>query len=234
MRTGPRLRDLPYMLRAKASSNSKSRRTMEKNYTPNNATVSTNSFDSNFPAREIMDLATKSCQVCRNTRVWRMCEEDLEDLIQDTVYKAVKYWNSFDPSKSHLGTWVSRIARNCWNDAYRKEMRRLGIFEPLVSENKEGDEFIDSEIEFAAGGYSADRELESREAVDRINSVVDSLPENQGYILSLSANEGLKPRHMAEQIGCSAGAASTLLCRARKAVAKRLGKDFLADHGFAA
>ena len=207
---------------------------MENNYNTTNATVSTNSFDSNFPEVEIMDLARKSCQVYRNTRDWRMCEEDLEDLIQDTVYKAVKYWNSFDPSKSLLGTWVSRIARNCWNDAYRKEMRRLDTFEPLVSENKEGDEYIDSEIEFAAGGYSADRELESKEAVDRINSVVDSLPENQGYILSLSVNEGLKPRHMAEQIGCSAGAASTLLCRARKTVAKGLGKDFLADYGFAA
>jgi RNA polymerase sigma factor (sigma-70 family) len=113
---------------------------MENNYNTTNATVSTNSFDSNFPAVEIMDLARKSCQVYRNTRDWRMCEEDLEDLIQDTVYKAVKYWNSFDPSKSLLGTWVSRIARNCWNDAYRKEMRRLDTFEPLVSENKEGDE----------------------------------------------------------------------------------------------
>lgn len=207
---------------------------MEKNYTTTPNTVSTNSFDSNFPAREIMDLARKSCQVYRNTRNWRMCEEDLEDLIQETVYKAVKYWNSYDPSKSLLGTWVSRIARNCWNDAYRKGMRRIDKFEPLESINTEGHEYIDSDIEFAAGGYSADRELESGEAVDRINSVVDSLPENQGYALSLSVNEGLKPRHMAGQIGCSAGAASTLLCRARKAVAKELGKDFLADYGFAA
>lgn len=51
---------------------------------------------------------------------------------------------------------------------------------------------------------------------------------------SLSVDEGLKPRHMAEQIGCSAGAASTLLCRARKSVAKGLGKDFFAGYGFAA
>lgn len=207
---------------------------MENIYTTNNATVTTNSYGTDLPAREIMDLASKSCQVYRNTRGWRMSAEDLEDLIQDTAYKAVKYWNSFDPSKSQLGTWVSWIARNCWNDAYRKEMRRLDTFDPLESVNTKGDEYIDSGIEFAAGGYGADREIESKESVNRINSVVDSLPENQGYILSLSMNEGFKPRHMAEEIGCSAGAASTLLCRARKAVAKGLGRDFLAENGFAA
>ena len=113
-------------------------------------------------------------------------------------------------------------------------MRRLDTFDPLESVNTKGDEYIDSGIEFAAGGYGADREIESKESVNRINSVVDSLPENQGYILSLSMNEGFKPRHMAEEIGCSAGAASTLLCRARKAVAKGLGRDFLAENGFAA
>ena len=39
---------------------------------------------------------------------------------------------------------------------------------------------------------------------------------------------------MAELIGCTADAAATLLCRARKALKKVLGSSFLAEYGIAA
>ena len=38
----------------------------------------------------------------------------------------------------------------------------------------------------------------------------------------------------AEQIGCTPGAAATLLCRARKALARELGRKFLSEYGLCA
>ena len=57
--------------------------------------------------------------------------------------------------------------------------------------------------------------------------------ENQRYILDLHL-QGLKPKKMAEQIGCTPGAAATLLCRARKALARELGWEFLSEYGYCA
>ena len=206
---------------------------MMKNYdTAHTAPAQTS--DKNIPAKEAMDYATRSCEVLARTGEWRMTDVALEDLIQDTIFKALKYWDSYDPAKSKLSTWISRIAKNCYKDASDKEMRRRMMFRSLDARPRKDDEDSAPVREFAANWGEADREAETNEAVDHIEDVIDSLPENQRYILGLHLNEEMKPRQMAEQIGCTANAASLHLCRARKTVRERLGEEFLADYGFAA
>ena len=118
-------------------------------------------------------------------------------------------------------------------DSVMEDIKRRVAFEPLESRNWDGDDYIDSDIELAAGGCGANSEVESSEAMERIQRAIDSLNENQRFILSLHLG-GLKPRHMAELIGCTADAAATLLCRARKALKRALGRTFLAEYGIAA
>ena len=205
-----------------------------KNNTTAKATTSINNRNSNFPEKEIMDATRKSCEVLARTGKWRMSAEDLDDLKQDTNLKAVMYWKSYDPTKATISTWVNMIATNCYRDALRREMKRNELFIPLESYNRDGDEYIDSAIEFAASGYEADREVESKESLSRICNVVDSLPENQRYILKLHMDKEMKPKQMAEHIGCTANAAATHLHRARKIAKKRFGRDFLNENGIAA
>ena len=64
-------------------------------------------------------------------------------------------------------------------------------------------------------------------------NAIGSLSENYRFIISLQM-EGMKPKKMAELIGCTADAAATLLCRARKALKRMLGTRFLAEYGIAA
>lgn len=204
-----------------------------KNNTTTNATTSINAHN-NIPEKEIMYATRKSCEVLARTGKWRMSVEDLEDLTQDTIYKVLGRWNTYDPTRSKLSTWVGVIAKSCYFDALKREMKRNALFTPLESYNRDGDEYIDSAIEFAASGYEADREVESKESLSRICNVVDSLPENQRYILKLHVDEEMKPKQMAEHIGCTANAAATHLHRARKIVKRRLGDDFLEENGIAA
>ena len=89
-----------------------------------------------------------------------------------------------------------------------------------------------SVLDIIRSGDSADRETEGSEAMDRIMEAIGSLKENHRLIITLQL-EGMKPKKMAEIIGCSADAASTLLFRARKALKRELGKSFLADYGIA-
>ena len=207
---------------------------MKNYYNNTNTTPAQTSDNNNIPGKEILTYATRSCEVLARTGEWRMTDVALEDLIQDTAIKAVMYWDSYDPAKSKLSTWISRIAKNCYKDASDKEMRRRMMFRSLDARLRKNDEDSAPVREFAANWGEADREAETNEAIDHIEDVIDSLPENQRYILGLHLNEEMKPKQMAEQIGCTANAASMHLCRARKTVREKLGEEFLADYGFAA
>ena len=206
--------------------------TMENIYTTTNATFTTANGET-VSYQEIFDAVRASVEIYGKTGGHLLDAEDLEDLFQDSILKALKYCGKFDPSKAQIKTWASRIAENGQKDAFKRVIKRRVAFEPLESRNWDGDEYVDSDIELAAGGCGADNEVESSDAMERIQRAIDSLNENQRFILSLHL-DGMKPRHMAELIGCTADAAATLLCRSRKALKRALGRTFLAEYGIAA
>ena len=187
--------------------------------------------NNDFPAQEVCEIARKTIEICTGANGWYLRVITVDDLVQETALKALQYWDTFDRSKSKLETWVSRLARQRLADAVKRERGMV----PLEHRKRDGKEYVYYRyIDGIAPGYEADREMETREAVDLIQEAIDALPESQGNILGLSMDEGLKPRHIAERTGYTADAATVLLCRARKAVRRRLGDEFLSEHGFAA
>ena len=184
--------------------------------------------------RAIMAAAQKSCLVLANKGSWRMSEDDLEDLFQDIVLKAVKYWKSYSPAKSKLCTWVGRIASNCYKDALGKEMKRSAVFVPLETSNEDGVEYIDPVIESSACGCETCSEAESNEALDQIWEAVDSVSGKSGDMLRLNLKEDLTTSEVADLTGCSSGVVATSLSRGRAAVRARLGDDFLREYGYVA
>lgn len=181
-----------------------------------------------------MAAAQKSCQILASKGSRWMSEEDLEDLFQDTVLKAVKYWNSYSPAKSKLSAWVNGIAVNCYKDALKKEMRRRAVFIPLETTNEDGDVYIDPAIEASACGCETCCEVESNEALDHIREAVDSVSGKPGDMLRLNLKEDLSIREMVDLTGYSSGVVSTSLSRGRAAVRARLGDDFLREYGHVA
>lgn len=217
---------------------------MENIYTNTNATF-TDANGEIISYQEIFDAAKKSVEFYEKGNGWYMDEDDLEDLFQDIVYKAIKYHGSFDSSKSQINTWVNRIAKNAEADALdaynrRNRIRYESDADPgeegcdkktvyeyrrvsLVSYDDEDVAYVNPEVENQAlGGYGADFEVESKEALKSYQDALASLNERYQAVLSLQ-NEGLKPMKMAERLGCSADAASTLLFRARKALERKMG-----------
>lgn len=190
--------------------------------------------DTTRSIKAIMAAAQKSCQILANKGSRWMSEDDLEDLFQDTVLKAVKYWNSYSPDKSKLGAWVNSIAVNCYKDTLKKEMRRRAVFIPLETTNEEGDVYIDPAIEASACGCETCCEVESNEALDHIREAVYSVSGKPGDMLRLNLKEDLSTREMADLTGCSSGVVSTSLSRGRAAVRARLGDDFLREYGHVA
>ena len=204
---------------------------MENIYTNTNATFTTANGET-VSYQEIFESVRKSVEIYGKAGGRDLSAEELEDLFQDSILKALKYCGAFDSSKSQAKTWASRIAFNAQRDAYREHNKQIAKFvhpDTLSDEEELNVSFFDR----VAGGYSADREVEGNEAVERIMNAIGSLNENYQFIISLQL-EGMKPKKMAELIGCTADAAATLLCRARKALKKVLGIRFLAEYGIAA
>ena len=206
---------------------------MENIYTNTNATFTTANGET-VSYQEIFESVRKSVEIYGKAGGRDLSAEELEDLFQDSILKALKYCNRFDPTKAQAKTWASRIAFNAQRDAFREHNKHVARFVRPRGYRSE-DEEIDNSSFFdnLPGGYSVDREVEGNEAVERIMNAIGFLNENYQFIISLQM-EGMKPKKMAELIGCTADAAATLLCRARKALKKVLGKRFLAEYGIAA
>lgn len=169
--------------------------------------------------QEIFESIRKSVEIYGKKAGRPLGPEALEDLFQDAVEKALRYHKSFDPGKAQAKTWASRVAANCQKDAYKGYMARSTRFVPI-------------EVEYFGTGSETWCRSETNEAVNRIMKSLDSLNENYRLIINLHL-EGLKPKQMAELIGCTPDAAATLLCRARKALKKALGHTFLNGYGIA-
>ena len=204
---------------------------MENIYTNTNATFTTANGET-VSYQEVFESVRKSVEIYGKAGGRDLSAEELEDLFQDSILKALKYCGAFDSSQSQARTWAGRIAFNAQRDAYREHNKQIAKFvHPNTLSDEEG--LNVSFFDRVAGGYSADREVEGSEAVERIMNAIGSLNENYQFIISLQL-EGMKPKKMAELIGCTADAAATLLFRARKALKKVLGTRFLAEYGIAA
>ena len=181
---------------------------------------------------EIFDTIRKNVEIYGKTKGCELSVEDLEDIFQEAALKAIRHSGTYDRAKSKPQTWGGMVAKNCCKDAIQSYKGRQERFTSLTSCNREGEEMdVDSFSEYAADdSYAADYETESQEALDRIEAAIDSLPENYAFILSLQ-REGMKPQKMAEEIGCPPNVVYTLLCRARKALARELGWEFLSRYG---
>lgn len=146
-------------------------------------------------------------------------KEDLEDIVGNTIYKACRSFNCFNPAKAKLSTWVSRIAVNCVISAFEYKAKRIPISNALFTENKEnGDEF--SADEFCDGRkgfcpevwdmlseYDADKELNQKEFEYLVRKEISKLSEKNQHFEHM-LEEGETPKTMAASEGCTPDAAA--------------------------
>ena len=150
-----------------------------------------------------------------------MSREDLEDLRQDACKKAVVSKGSYDPVKSHdcPQAYGYMIAKRCEINAFQKLIKAMPT------------EDVETISESCGEEYEADRQLESSENLSFIQDRISGLNESYRTVLELCI-KGCKPKKMASILGCTPGAASSRLFKARKALAAALGADFLSEHGY--
>jgi RNA polymerase sigma-70 factor, ECF subfamily len=130
-----------------------------------------------------------------------------EDLVQDTLLKAFRAWDKFQPGTS-ARAWLLAIMRNTFINLYRREKR-----EPISLD-------LDALDIQAAGGEAEANDPEGAffdQIVDeRILRSLDALPPDFREVLVLSDVEGLAYSEIAHSLDVPVGTVKSRLSRARK------------------
>ena len=167
-------------------------------------------------------------------------KEDIEDMVQDTLLKAWRSIDSYDPTKGKMSTWVSRIAINCIKDAIDYRVKRIAISDSFYNAavedydggNDEDESVLDSKDHPHISEDTADALVERHELEQRISREIGRLNDKNRRFASLMMDE-CAPRHMAAIEGCTPNAAAKRVCDIRKALREALA-DVAEEFGFKA
>jgi RNA polymerase sigma-70 factor (ECF subfamily) len=149
---------------------------------------------------------------------------DAEDLVQDTLARALAAWSRFEPG-SNCRAWLHRILTNGFISGYRRR-RRHNRFA-----HETGDDAV-----AALYGDEPER-VKSREAElgdglgDETLSALAELGEDYLKVVILADLGGARYRDIADQLGVPIGTVMSRLFRARRQLEERLRDFAAADYG---
>jgi RNA polymerase sigma factor (sigma-70 family) len=134
-----------------------------------------------------------------------------EELVQKTVFDAVRGRNSFDPLKGTAEEWIFGIARNNIRLEIRKRASRGSI---------NGD--ISCYLETIDNEPLPDEVLEQKETVAVIRAALSNLENKEQAVLRAKYIEGFTAQKIAQQMGVTEKAVHNLLYRARISLRREL------------
>jgi len=155
--------------------------------------------------REVLDLRPALCAFAR--RLQRQ-EADAEDLVQDTILRALAARERFQEG-TNLKAWLFTIMRNLFNTGWRRSCR----------ETTPGSEVIEAG---SATPATQSATLWARETMERL---LHDLSPAHREILILIPVLGLGYEEAAEVCRCSVGTVKSRLSRARAALATLAGEN---------
>ena len=135
---------------------------------------------------------------------WCHAADVADDLVQDTVIKAIRNANSLRDMKK-MNSWLFAILANCWRDYLRRQKQTDDIDECIFTD--------DDTPELAQ---------ERQNITDIVQQAIATLPQGQRQVLSLVDLEGFSYAEVAEIVGIPAGTVMSRLNRARKSLSEQL------------
>jgi RNA polymerase sigma-70 factor (ECF subfamily) len=153
--------------------------------------------------------------------------EDAEDLVQETYFKAYKYYDKFEEG-TNLKAWLFKILKNTFINNYRK--RKL---EPRSVDFAEIEDSFERIVRRDNNEQAADPESEFFTGVldDDVKKALDSLPYDYRMVVILADLEDFSYKEIADILDCPVGTVMSRLYRGRKLLEKALLK-YARLHGY--
>jgi RNA polymerase sigma-70 factor (ECF subfamily) len=143
---------------------------------------------------------------------------DAEDLVQDTLVKAVRARGQYQPG-TNLKAWLFKILTNTFINKHRR-----GGIERVVLDGPDADPLADGWVSAASMRALRDPETQALRPIveEEVRRALDELPEEFRLAVVLSDVEELSYKEIADVMNCPVGTVMSRLHRGRRLLQKRL------------
>ena len=153
---------------------------------------------------------------------------DAEDLVQDSLLRAYRFWDSFEQDSS-CKAWLLRIVTNTFINEYQRRKRSREVLDAATAEQDTTDGVL---IHADANDrQTPERALLDRSVSDDVQRALDALPDDFRTAVVLCDVQGLSYKEIAEIMQTPVGTVMSRLFRGRKLLATSL-RDFAANEGY--
>ena len=153
---------------------------------------------------------------------------DAEDLVQDAVLRAYRFWDSFEKD-SNCKAWLLRILTNTFINEYQRKKRSREVLDAAAAEQ----DATDGVLVHAGAQLQRDAEqvLVERSVSDDVQRALEALPDDFRTAVVLCDIEGLSYKEIAEIMECPVGTVMSRLFRGRRLLQSSL-REFAVSEGY--
>jgi RNA polymerase sigma-70 factor (ECF subfamily) len=153
---------------------------------------------------------------------------DAEDLVQDAVLRAYRFWDSFEKD-SNCKAWLLRILTNTFINEYQRKKRSREVLDAAAAEQ----DATDGVLVHAGAQLQRDAEqvLVERSVSDDVQRALEALPDDFRTAVVLCDIEGLSYKEIAEIMECPVGTVMSRLFRGRRLLQTAL-REFAVASGY--
>lgn len=162
----------------------------------------------------------------RTARRMTKSESDAEDLVQETMLKAYRFFDKFEEG-TNCKAWLFKIMTNIFINNYRSRSKAP---EAVAVEDID-DGFLYGQLAKNYGVSDPEKEFFSKIFDDDIKNAIKDLPEDFRIVVVLSFLEGFSYQEIAEITGLQIGTVKSRLHRGRKLLQKSL-LDYALKSGY--
>lgn len=153
-------------------------------------------------------------------------QTDAEDLVQETMVKAYRFWDKFELG-SNCRAWLFKIMTNIFINEYRSKSRTP------VSVNMDDidDNFLFGQLSTKPPERNPEEELFAKIFDDDVKKAIEELPDDFRLVVVLSFLEGFSYQEIADIVDLQLGTVKSRLHRGRKLLQRKL-YDYAVRNGY--
>jgi RNA polymerase sigma-70 factor (ECF subfamily) len=151
-------------------------------------------------------------------------EKDAEDLVQDTLLRAYRFFDTFQPG-TNCKAWLFRILTNVFCNRYREREREHTVMVEAESSSANLEQFVGG-----TEGRDVETALLGRMVSSDVERALAAVPADFRMAVILADLEDFSYKEIAEIMDCPAGTVMSRLFRGRK-ILQTLLHDYAVEQG---